>query len=139
MKLQPAVVRETRRIAIGTFALLLIMLLVYLALSRLTAGVVIGGVYASALAVVNFLLLGVTVQRSVEGIQGDDELLKNQAKTRMKSSYTLRMLMLVALAAVGIAVFKFDTFAVILPLLFPRIVIFLINLKGQFPDRKGDD
>lgn len=131
MKLQPAVVRETGRVAAGVALMLLVMLAVFLALGRLNASVLLGGLYGSAIAVVNFLLLGITVQNTVTGIQSEDTIQQNRAKSKMQTSYTLRMLGMVALAIVGIRFFGFHSLAVILPLVFPRVVIPLINLLDK--------
>ncbi|MBQ8088669.1 MAG: ATP synthase subunit I [Clostridia bacterium] len=136
MKLQPAVVRETKRIAAGTSLMLAVMLLVYLTLGRLNTSVVLGGLYGGCIAVLNFLALGVTVQNSVSGIQGEDEAQAKKAKNLMQFSYSVRMLLLLALAALGIAVFKFDGLATLLPLLFPRITIAIISVTNHFTKRK---
>ena len=51
-----------------------------------------------------------------------------EMKNRMKLSYNLRMIALFALMVVGISVFKFDPIATILPILFPTIVIRVLQI-----------
>ena len=129
MKPDSAVRRETARVAAGVFALVAAMLAVYAVIGRFSAPALLGGVYTGALTVVNFFVMGLTVQgvtnRAAEKERTEQELadLTIEMKTRMKLSYNLRMIALFALLVLGIAVFKFDPIATILPVLFPTLVI----------------
>ena len=129
MKPDSAVRRETARVAVGVFALVAAMLAVYAVIGRFSAPALLGGVYTGALTVVNFFVMGLTVQgvtnRAAEKERTEQELadLTIEMKTRMKLSYNLRMIALFALLVLGIAVFKFDPIATILPVLFPTLVI----------------
>ena len=73
MKLQKAVVDETRRIAIGSAIGTLIMLAVFAAIGRFDSTVVLGALLGYVTAVLNFFLLSVTVQQAAGDIQGDEE------------------------------------------------------------------
>ena len=134
MKPDRAVRRETLRMAAGVFALIAVMLLVYAVLGRLSAKAVLGGIYTGALTVINFFIMGLTVQgvtdRAAEKERSEQELeeLTLAMKNRMKLSYNLRMIALFALMVVGLAVFKFDPLATILPVLFPTIVIRVLQI-----------
>ena len=134
MKPDRAVRRETLRMAAGVFALIAVMLLVYAVLGRLSAKAVLGGIYTGALTVINFFIMGLTVQgvtdRATEKERSEQELeeLTLAMKNRMKLSYNLRMIALFALMVVGLAVFKFDPLATILPVLFPTIVIRVLQI-----------
>lgn len=129
MKPDTAVRRETARVAAGVFALVAVMLIVYAVIGRFSLPVLLGGVYTGLLTVANFFIMGLTVQgvtdRAAEKERTEQELadLTIEMKNRMKLSYNLRMIALFALLVVGIAVFKFDPLATILPVVFPTVVI----------------
>ena len=59
----------------------------------------------------------------------------------MKISYNMRMIALFALLVLGIAVFKFDALATILPSVFPSIVIRILQITEakKAPDSKGSE
>ena len=131
MKPQEAVVKETKHIAIGTFALVAVMVLIYAAVGRFSWQVLAGGVYAGAVAVGNFFALGMTVQHAVNGIQGEDENEAKNARAKVRLSYSTRMLAVFGLAVVAIAVLKLDPLASLLPLLFPRITIAAMHIRNR--------
>ena len=64
-----------------------------------------------------------------------------QMQNRMKASYNMRMIALFGLLVLGIAVFKFDPLATILPSVFPSIVIRVLQIKAarKAPDSKGSE
>ena len=134
MRPDRAVRRETLRVAAGVFALVAVMLAVYAVLGKLTAKVALGGIYTGALTVLNFFIMGLTVQgvtdRAAEKPRNEQEMadLTIEMKNRMKLSYNMRMIGLLALIVVGLAVFKFDPLATILPVLFPTIVIRILQI-----------
>ena len=63
-KPQQGIVKETKRIAIGTVIMLIVMLVVYAVLDRFTIGVLLGGLLGSAYAIFNFFMLGMTLQKA---------------------------------------------------------------------------
>ena len=144
MKPDRAVLRETARVAVGVFALVGVMLVVYAIIGRLSAGVALGGVYTGLLTVVNFFVMGLTVQgvtdRAAEKERTEQELaeLTIEMKNRMKLSYNLRMIALFGLMVLGIAALKFDPLATILPVLFPTIVIRVLQIMDVKSDGKRD-
>ena len=134
MRPDRAVRRETLRVAAGVFALVAVMLAVYAVLGKLTAKVALGGIYTGILTVLNFFIMGLTVQgvtdRAAEKERNEQELadLTIEMKNRMKLSYNARMIGLLALIVVGLTVFKFDPLATILPVIFPTIVIRVLQI-----------
>ena len=134
MKPDSAVRRETARVAAGVFALVAAMLVVYAIIGKFSVSALLGGVYTGLLTVVNFFVMGMTVQgitnRAAEKARTEQEIaeLTLEMKNRMKLSYNLRMIALFALMVVGISVFKFDPIATILPILFPTIVIRVLQI-----------
>lgn len=134
MKPDSAVRRETARVAAGVFALVAVMLAVYAVIGKFSVPALLGGVYTGLLTVVNFFIMGMTVQgitdRAAEKARTEQEIaeLTLEMKNRMKLSYNLRMIALFALMVVGISVFKFDPIATILPILFPTLVIRVLQI-----------
>ena len=106
---QPAVRKETKKVAIGTFVCVVLMWAVF-----------IGGM----VAVLNFFLMGLTVQKIVS--MEDDK----QAAAKMKASYSQRMMLQLIWGVLAIAVPCFQFVAGILPLLFPNIVIKTVGIIG---------
>ena len=124
---QETVLRETKRIAVGVFSMLAIMLVVYAALGRFSLAVVLGGLIGALYAVLNFLLLGMTVQKVAEMREGNEEL----ARMQMKSSYNMRMVIMILLIVVAFALPFVDGLACMIPMLFPRLTILVLQLTGK--------
>lgn len=129
-KPQETVLRETKRIAVGVFSMLAIMLIVYAALGRFSLAVVLGGLIGALYAVLNFLLLGMTVQKVADMREENEEL----ARMQMKSSYNMRMVIMILLIVVAFALPFVDGLACMIPMLFPRLTIFVLQLTGKIKD-----
>ena len=152
MKVQPAVRQETAKIALGTAVLTLIMISVFMILGRFDWTVLTGALLGWAAAVGNFFLMALTVQKAADEMkptaqpaadeddkeEEDDGEEKPEAplsedakrgKQRIQLSYTLRMLGLGVIAILGVTLPWFQSVAVLLPMLFPRIVIMLLNSR----------
>ena len=145
MKPQKAVLRETGRIAAGVAVLTALMLAIYAALGQFSVKALLGGLYSALLAVANFFVMGMTVQsitdEAGERQRSDEEIeaLTTKMKARMQTSFTLRKFAMIALLIVGIAVFKFDALATLLPALFPTATIYLRRIFGSFRSNKSKD
>ena len=143
MKIQPAVIRETKKIALGTGILTVLMVAVFLILRRFDGTVITGALLGCAAAVGNFFLMALTVQKAADEMKpipqpeapeddpdpdGDEKEAPlsedaKRGKQRIQLSYTLRMFGLGAIAILGVTLPWFQSVAVLLPMLFPRIVI----------------
>ena len=121
-KIDQTVLETTRYIGLCTLILSALMQAVFLVLGRWDITVLLGNILGGGFAVLNFFLMGITVQKAVL-------LDEKEAKTAMKVSQLYRNLMLIAVAVTGIAVSVFNSIAVIIPLFFPRIAI---SLSGIF-------
>ena len=118
-KIDATVIRETQYIAAGVLILSALMESVFLIIGRWDITVLFGNLLGGFCAVLNFFLMGITVQKALTKEE-------KEARDVIKLSQTLRMLMQLAFAAVGCLIPSvFNVFAVILPLLFPRIAIML--------------
>ena len=136
MKPQEAIVKETRNIAVGTAILVAVRYVIYALAGRLNGSVLLGGLYAGVVAVLNFFALGMTVQHAVNGIQSEDETQSKIARSRVQLSYSMRMLCVFGLAVLAIAVLKLDPLASLLPLLFPRITIAAMQFRNRVRDQR---
>ena len=130
--IQPAVRKETTHVAIGTMICVIVMWVAFGILHMITPDqvpfdytVILGGLGGGIIAVLNFFLMGLTVQKVVSL---DDE---GQARNKMKASYSQRMLLqlLWGIAAITAPCFQFA--AGLLPLLFPNIVIKTMGILGS--------
>ena len=117
-KIDSTVMKETRYIAAWVIILSVIMEAVFLIIGKWDYMVLLGNLLGAFCAVANFFAMGITVQKAVE----KDE---KEAKTAIKASQALRTVILFAIVAIGTAVPFFNTWTVVIPLLFPRIAIAL--------------
>lgn len=134
MRIQPAVKKETIRIASGTAAGAGLMFLVFFLLHQFWPQsvpfdyrVILGGVAGGTVAVANFFLMGLTVQKIASTTN------EKQAYDRMKLSYRNRMFLQLGWVIVALAVPVFNGAAGIIPLFFPSICIKLVNILGLVP------
>ncbi len=120
-KVNTTVKKETAFIALISTILSMFLQAVFLIAGKWDYTVLLGNLYGLIATVGNFLLLGLTVQSSVEKNPDD-------AKKSIKLSQSLRLLMMFILAAVGYLIFRkniWAVIAVIIPYLFPRIAVAL--------------
>ncbi len=117
-KIDKVVIKETKYIAFWALVLSVVMELVFALLSKWDYTVILGNLLGAGAAVLNFFLMGLGVQKAVTMEPKD-------AKQLIKTSSTLRMLMLILIAAAGVYAPVFNMWAVIIPLFFPRIAIFI--------------
>ena len=71
------------------------------------------------MGVLNFLLLGITVQRALA--TGDVK----SAKSRIKASQGLRLLLMAGVAVLGATLPCFNLWATLIPILFPRLSLII--------------
>lgn len=127
-KPQQSIVKETKRIAVGTVIMLVVMLAVYAVLGKFTVGVLIGGLLGSAYAIFNFFMLGMTLQKAAS--MTDQQM----AHMKVRSSYSTRMIGMLILAVVAFALPFVEGIPCLIALLFPRATIFVLQVTGQIKD-----
>ena len=115
-KVSQTVRQETLYIAAWVVILSVLMQAVFLLIGKWDITVLFGNVLSGAFAVLNFFLMGLTVQKAV--LKEEKE-----AKNAIRASQSLRTLMLFAVAAVGVLLPCFDIWASLIPLFFPRIAV----------------
>ena len=127
-KPQQSIVKETKRIAVGTVIMLVVMLAVYAVLGKFTVGVLLGGLLGSAYAIFNFFMLGMTLQKVAS--MTDQQM----AHMKVRSSYSTRMIGMLILAVVAFALPFVEGIPCLIALLFPRATIFALQVTGQIKD-----
>lgn len=127
-KPQQSIVKETKRIAVGTVIMLVVMLAVYAVLGKFTIGVLLGGLLGSAYAIFNFFMLGMTLQKAAS--MTDQQM----AHMKVRSSYSTRMIGMLILAVVAFALPFVEGIPCLIALLFPRATIFALQVTGQIKD-----
>ena len=114
-KVDSTVLKESKYIALWVIILSVVMEAVFLFI-KWDYTVLLGNILGSTAAVLNFFLMGITVQT----VLTKDE---KSAKSTIRVSQIYRNLMLFAVAVVGMLVPCFNGIAVIVPFIFPRIAI----------------
>ena len=117
-KLDATVKKETLFISAITFILCVLMQSVFLISGAWDLKVLYGTLLGFSASVLNFLLMGYTVQTAVLKEEKD-------AKSLMKLSQTLRFIMLIVIVSLAYLIPIFNIIAVAVPLLFPRIAIII--------------
>lgn len=125
-KIDAVVWQETGYIAIWVAIFSGLMQAVFLMLNAWDYTVLLGNLLTGAAGILNFFLMGLTVQNAL----GKEE---KEAKGTMKLSQTYRFLFLAVVVALGCALPPFNTWAVIIPVFFPRVAV---ALRPLF-DKKG--
>lgn len=93
------------------------VLLGFLAFGKFDLSVLLGGLWGFFITVLNFFIMTLAIQKAMEL---EDE---QQAKMKIHGSYTLRMLLLVALMIVGVVLPWMHWGPILLSVFYPRIVI----------------
>lgn len=121
---QPAVKLETKKVAVSTTVGTILMWFIVYVLHMVMPEkvpfdytVILGGVVGGFVAVLNFFLMGLAVQK-VAAAKDEDT-----ARMHMKASYTQRMMMQMLWVVLAIVVPCFWFVTGIIPLLFPSLGI----------------
>lgn len=144
MIIESAVRTETKKIAIGTGILSVLMLAVFLILGKFDLSVLLGALLGYTAAVGNFFLMAMTVQHVTnnmpvlpprpeeEGTEENEDEKKEeplsdearQAGKTMQASFFFRMLLIGGVAALAVTQRQvFNPWAALISLLFPNVVI----------------
>ena len=135
MKLEPESKKELGRIAGGTAICTAAMWVVFAALhtvgwARFDSSVILGSLVGALVAIGNFAGICLVVQKII------DEQDEKRRKAKLQLSYNGRMLLQAVWVVVAIAAPCFQAFASILPLFFPRITIYYLQITGEYKPLK---
>lgn len=125
-RIDETVIKETKYIAAWVFLFSVLMQAVFLIIGKWNYTVLLGNLLSAAAVVLNFFLLGITVQNAMNKEE-------KEIKTAMKVSQLYRFLFLVIIVILGVTLPCFHIWAVMIPMFFPRIAIAF----RPFFDRKG--
>ena len=116
LKADRTVLRETRYILCAVLLFSALMQAVFLCIGRWELTVLYGNLLGGGAAVLNFLVMGLTLQANTSKEE-------KAARVAMQASWGLRSVALFAVAALGVALPCFHPAAALIPLFFPRIAI----------------
>jgi len=130
IKASKIVIKETLYVCIVTLALSFVMQLAFFFSGKWDYTCITGNILGGGAMVLNFFLMGLGVEKAV----GKDE---KEAKNVLKLSHTLRTVLMFVLLVIGVALPYFSTLATIIPIIFPRIAVFLRPLWDKISNEKG--
>lgn len=130
--IQPAVKKETKRVAAITAVGVALMCIGFFILHMIVPDIVpfnytvfTGGIAGGVIAVLNFFLMGITIQKVA--VAPDEKTARNM----LKASYTQRMLFQSLWVIVAIVAPCFQFAAGIIPLLVPSFGIKLLGIANK--------
>ena len=115
-RIDETVIKETKYIAAWVILFSVLMQAIFLIIGKWDYTVLLGNLLSAAAVVLNFFMLGITVQNAL----GKEE---KEIKTAMKVSQIYRFLFLVIVVIIGVTLPCFHIWAVMIPIFFPRIAI----------------
>ena len=129
-KIDKIVWKETKYIAAWVLVLSAIMQAVFLVIDQWDVTVLLGNVLSGVAGVANFFAMALAVQRAV----AEEE---KQARQTMRVSNAVRMLAMFAVLAVGVLLPLFNTWTVIVPFVFPRLIVAVRPALDRAKQKKG--
>lgn len=117
-KIDPTVLKETKFIAFITLLLGVLQQAVFLIIGKWSLPVLFGGIFGWVIALGNFFLMCLTIQKAVSQDEKD-------AKNTMKLSQNMRLLGLFLFALIAYLLPFINTVAAVLPYLYPRFAVSL--------------
>ena len=123
--------KEAGYIAAGTVVLSALVQIVWAVFFKYDLSVFLGGLWGGTFAVVNFVLMGLTVQKVA---RESDQL---AAKRRMQSSYQMRMILIILATVLAIIVPGISWVMAVISLFFPRLTILVMPLFRPDLRKKG--
>ncbi len=125
MKIQKAIWKETKHIALGVIGLSLVMEALFFIIGKWDSTVLFGNLWGGGYAILNFFILGLTVQK----VANDAD--EKRGKNLMQFSYSSRMFLTVVVVFLGITLPVFNWIVVLLCQFFPRITIAIMGFTGK--------
>ncbi len=124
MKIDKTVIKETKYIASFVVIFSVLMQAVFLIIGKWDYTVLLGNLWGAAVAVGNFFVMGLFVQKAVTQDEKD-------ARQTVKASQSLRFAGIFVIVVIGILIPFLNSIAVVIPLIFPRIAIMLRPLMNK--------
>ena len=116
-KIDKVVLKETKYLTIWMLIFSAVLQSVFLVIGRWNYTVLLGNLLSGTAMILNFLLMGITVQKAVDKDP-------KEAKQAMKASGMARTFFLFLVAAIGVLLKNvFSVWTVIIPMFFPRLIV----------------
>ena len=133
MKLQPTAKKTVTKIAAGCIMASVIMVAVFVMLHFLSVHpfsytVILGAAAGTGVAILNFVLMCLTIQAAAE-IED-----KKRMRAKLQLSYNGRMILQAGWVVAAFFIPCFQPVAAALPLLFPTVVILVLRRSGKLVD-----
>lgn len=143
-KIDKTILREVRFVGAWILIFSALMQSVFLIIGKWDYTVLLGNVLSGVCGILNFLLLGLTVQKALSS--NDEKYVKNL----MRLSQALRLLFVLCVAVLGATIPVFNLWATLIPLFFTRIAITIrplynakmgvqSNMSLDAPNEKGEE
>ena len=123
---------EIKKMLLCIALMLILELLVFFILGFLDITVLYGGLLGSLVSFLNFFFLAVTVEMSVK--KG-----KSNAQGTMGISYMVRLLFIALAVVFAIKSSYINYVSAVIPLIFPRISILILNILSKKGEAKKDE
>lgn len=134
MKKISPVLRQFLAVALGEVLCVALMIGVYTLIGKYSTKVLLGALVGGFLAIANFFLLTVGVSNAADKAEGGDP---KAAQNFITLSYVGRMVVLALVLFAAAKSGRFDLFALILPLVFPRPVISICEFFRKLGEKRG--
>lgn len=131
--MDPVIKKEASYIAVGTVVISAIVQLVWSLFFTYDLSVFLGGLLGGAFAIVNFVLMGITVQKAASE---DDQVF---AKRRLQSSYSIRQSVTILVVVLTVILPQIDWKMTVASLFFPRLTILVMPLFRKELRKGGKD
>ena len=125
------VIRETLVMAVWMLIFSAIMQAVFLVIGKWDYTVLLGNLLSYTAMVLNFLAVGVMVQKAVLKDPKD-------AKLYVRAMGGIRMVAIFAVLVVGIVLDVFNIWTVVIPVFFPRLIVMILPLMGKKSEPKEE-
>ena len=123
--------KEAGYIAAGTVVLSTVVQIVWAMFFNYDTSVFLGGLWGGAVAIVNFILMGIAVQKMA------NETDQMSAKRRMQASYQFRMMLIIFTTVLAVIIPGVNWIMVAISLFFPRLTILVMPLFRPDLRKKG--
>lgn len=115
-KIDTTVLRETLYISAWVLILSVLTQAIFLIIGQWDYKVLLGNLLSGSVAILNFFLMGLTVQSAVTKEE-------KEARSAIKLSQLYRFLFLIIIVIIGIVAPCFNNWTVIIPIFFPRVAL----------------
>lgn len=125
-KLDPVVRKESGFIALSSLICAALVQAAFLLFEKWDFSVALGGIIGWVLSAGNFFLMSVGVQSAVECAD------ENQAQLKMRTSYTWRMVVILAVMVISFVVDAIHWVPVVASIFYPRVIITIRQLWQRY-------